>query len=261
MTGVTPERAASVHVERDDPVVVAAAAVDHGRPLALLVDEEIEVVADELHLVQGLLEGDRRGLMGLLAHHERTVTGHRHRADLVLDVAVVLHGGAGRSTGPGHRSGDRLGRVLAAMDLAAVGGAPHLRRHLVQREVERSHLVLGGCLGPQDRSLRLRGQLDPYLALRLSGVALSLQQHLDPDDPMVVLLEARELVLHVLAKALRDLALPTADHNVHADLPLMGRGHRPLVTPARVDPPAREVESVRPTWSSTPHPPAETVAA
>src|SRR5688500_1566307 len=75
----------SVDLEGDDSVVVAAAPVDDGRSLALLVDVEVEVVTDELHLVEGLVEGHRDRAVGLLADHERTVTGHGDRADLALD--------------------------------------------------------------------------------------------------------------------------------------------------------------------------------
>ncbi len=60
------------------------AAVDDRGSLALLVDEQVEVVADQLHLVERLVERHRAGRVGLLAHHERAVAGDRDRADLAL---------------------------------------------------------------------------------------------------------------------------------------------------------------------------------
>jgi len=85
-------------------------------------------VADQLHLVERLLQGDRARRMGLLAHDERTVAGHRDRTDLVvgdLDVVRLRDGAVG---GPGHRPRDGLRGVLAAVDLAAVGGTEDDKR-------------------------------------------------------------------------------------------------------------------------------------
>ena len=110
----------------------------------------------------------------------------------------------------------------AVVDPAAVGGAAHLRGHLVEGQVERGHLVLGGGLGPDHRSLGERGQLDAYGAVVLARVALVLDLDLDPDDPVVVLLEPGELLLDVTAEPVRQLAVTTRDHNFHVNLPLLG---------------------------------------
>jgi hypothetical protein len=53
----------------------------------------------------------------------------------------------------------------------------------------------------------------------LPRVALVLDLDLDADDAMVVLLESRELLRDVTAKAIRQLAVPTRDHNFHVNLP------------------------------------------
>src|SRR5690606_11620990 len=54
-------------VEADDAVGPAAAAVDGARLHGLLVDEEVERVADELHLVERLVDAHRLGVVQLLA--------------------------------------------------------------------------------------------------------------------------------------------------------------------------------------------------
>ena len=71
----------------------------------------------------------------------------------------------------------------------AVGGPAHLGGHLVQRQVQGAHLVLGGGLGPDHRALGERRQLDAHGAVGLARVAFLLDLHLDADDPVVVLLE------------------------------------------------------------------------
>ena len=75
------------------------------------------------------------------------------------------------------------------MDAAPVGGAAHLRGHLVQCEVERRHLVSGTGFGPDHRALGKCGQLQTYGAVGLARVALTLDLDVHPHDPVVVLLE------------------------------------------------------------------------
>src|SRR5690348_17787974 len=47
--------------QADHPVVVATAAVDDAEAVTIAVMEQVEVVADELHLEQGLVDGHRAG--------------------------------------------------------------------------------------------------------------------------------------------------------------------------------------------------------
>ena len=83
----------------------------------------------------------------------------------------------------------------AVVDPSPVGGASHLGGHLVEREVERSHLVVGAA------SARITGPLETAVSSTLHGsvvlarIALVLDLHLDPDDSMVVLLESSQLLL------------------------------------------------------------------
>src|SRR5262245_51694743 len=75
--------------QSDHAVVVALAPVDHGRLLVLLVDEQVEVVTDELHLVERLAEGHRCCMVGLLADDRGSVAHHRQGSGLALEALVV----------------------------------------------------------------------------------------------------------------------------------------------------------------------------
>ena len=95
---------------------------------------------------------------------------------------------------------DRDRGVSAAVHPATVGGAPHLGGHLVQRQVEGGHLVVGGGLGPDHRALGERSELDADGTVGLARVAFLLDLDLDADHPMVVLLQPGELLLDMLAE-------------------------------------------------------------
>ena len=69
--------------------------------------------------------------------------------------------------------------------------------HLVQRQVEGGHLVLGGGLGADHRALGEGGQLDADGAVGLARVALLLDLDLDADDPWSCFSEPGELLLDV----------------------------------------------------------------
>src|SRR6516165_4802396 len=60
----------------DDPVFVAATAVDHAEPVAFAVVEQVEVVTYEFHLQQGLVDRHRPGRVHLLAQHQGAVALH-----------------------------------------------------------------------------------------------------------------------------------------------------------------------------------------
>src|SRR4029079_6891777 len=57
----------------------------------------------------------------------------------------------------------------------------------------------------------------------LTGVSLLLDLDLHPDDPVIVLLEAGQLLFDVTAEPVGHLAVPSIDHNVHVDLPCLVR--------------------------------------
>src|SRR5437764_619795 len=54
--------------QSDDPVVIAPAPVDDARRPAFGIDEQVEVVPDQFHLEQRLVERHRRGDVVLLTH-------------------------------------------------------------------------------------------------------------------------------------------------------------------------------------------------
>ena len=57
-----------------------------------------------------------------------------------------------------------------------------------------------------------------YGSVVLARVLLVLDLDLDPDDPVVVLLQPGELLLDVLAEPVGHLAVPSRDHNLHVNL-------------------------------------------
>ena len=142
--------------------------------------------------------------------------------DLALGVDGLVRGRARRPRPVVEQVGDAV--VLVLVLAAAVGGPAHLRRHLVERQVEGAHLVLGGGLGPDDRTLGEGRQLDADGAVGLARVAFVLDLHLDADDPMVVLLEPGELLGDVTAEAVRELTVSAGDDHVHGYLQIPVRG-------------------------------------
>src|SRR5215831_20044091 len=84
--------------EADDAVVVPATAVDNAELPALAVVVGEEVVADQLHLEQRLIDGHRVGCVELLPDDERTFAFHldRHQAGHGrLGFGLVLVAGEG----------------------------------------------------------------------------------------------------------------------------------------------------------------------
>src|SRR5689334_6160079 len=71
LPGSTHRGQGGVRLEPDDAVAPAAAAVDDARPPGLGVDEQVEVVPDELHLVERLLQRHGPGLVVLGADDDR----------------------------------------------------------------------------------------------------------------------------------------------------------------------------------------------
>src|SRR6266567_449479 len=97
--------------QADHPVVVAATAVDDAEAVALAVMEQVEVVTDEFHFEQGLIDRHRARRVHLLAQDQRAVTLHLDGDQAALRVSPVLavHGGGDRRRGGG-RGGGRVRR-------------------------------------------------------------------------------------------------------------------------------------------------------
>src|SRR5919108_2028051 len=74
-------RSRSLLGEPDHTVVVAAPTVNDARVMALGVAEEVEVVPDQFHLLQSLVNGHGRGTVVFLTDYQRPVTFHLDRDD------------------------------------------------------------------------------------------------------------------------------------------------------------------------------------
>ena len=100
----------------------------------------------------------------------------------------------------------------------AVGRLAELGHQLVQGEVEGRRLVLRRGLGADHRALGPYGDLDPAGLVVLALVALRRELDLDPDDPVVELLQPGDLLRHVSAELLGHVAVAGLDDNIHAYL-------------------------------------------
>src|SRR6185437_9323808 len=139
-------------------------------------------------------------------------------------------------------------RVVTDMMVAlpAVKCSPHARVQLGQRHVQRRETILSGGLGPDRRAAGHDREFYPLLLTRLPGVALDRHFHIDSDRLLVQLLQLLQLGSGEILEPSGHVRLPTVEDDFHELSPL----------PSDV-----EAAPVRPTWSSTPHPPAEGFAA
>src|SRR5580692_7763660 len=279
--------------QADDPVVVAPTAVDHAEPVALAVVEQEEVVTHEFHLQQGLVDRHRPGGVDLLAQQQRAVALHLDRdhgtvrLGPVEPVVLVVQFAGAR---PGyavaverrcrerrrhllvrHQGGRAQRHVVVLVDLAPVGGPAEAVFEFGEGEIQRRVPVVGGRLGPDRGAAGPDGQFDALTAIRLPRVAFLGDLHIDPYRLLVKLLELGELGGGVLTETRRDGYVASADDDFHHD-PLPVR-LRPIWSTQLPWPRFRlswirlscvrlnRVALARPTWSSTPHSPAEGVAA
>src|SRR5437588_6008194 len=161
--------------QADHPVVVAAAAVDDAEAVTLAVVEQVEVMTDELHLEQGLVDGHRAGRVHLLAQDQRAVALHLDRDQAALGFGLIRVGAFVGVAGPGPRdpmavhvgSGRRGARTRTrrglrhragqyarrpdrdgVLDLAPVGGTAQAGLELGEGQVQRGVPVVRGRLGP-----------------------------------------------------------------------------------------------------------------
>src|SRR4051812_41517707 len=161
--------------------------------------------------------------MGLLAHHQGTVSGDGQRADLVRRHLVLGDGVFGNGCTAVHRLpgvdvSQAFRRPLATVHAAAVGRLADLGTEPVQADVEGCLLGLTARFGPDHRTLGVHGELDTHRSVVLSRVLLLTDFHLAPQYPMIDLLDSLEFFLDVLPEAVTDLAVMTLDNDVHGNL-------------------------------------------
>src|ERR1017187_198613 len=269
----------------DHPVVIATAPVDDAEAVAVTIVEEIKVVTDEFHLQQGLVDRHRRSRVHLLAHHQRAVAFHLDRHELALRLHLVEVSPAGlivhlAGPRPGHavavepRLSRRHGQlklaestrkhwrhacqhirrphrnVVTVLDLAPVGGPAESGFEFREGQVERGVPVVRRRLGPDRGTTGPDRQFDAFAVIRLPWVTFLGNLHVDPHRLGVQLLEPGQLGGGVLTETFRDSEVASPDDDFHLD-------------PHSVDfaLSSRGAALARPTWSSTPHSPAEGFAA
>ena len=202
------------------------AVVDRAGLLGRLLDEEVEGVADELHLVERLVDRHGHGLMQLLADDDGRVS------QLRLDGDARFGRGRGRVLDrrvPGVGDDDGLldtGRLplllgdldrVAAVVLLAVACAAQALGQLAHGDVEGREAVGGTGLGPDDRALRDHGDLGALGGIGLARVALVGDLDLDALDARVELLDLGGLLLDVVPQARTDLSAAADDGDVHGE--------------------------------------------
>ena len=184
------------------------AAVDDGRAAGGLVDEEVEVVADELHLGQRVIDGHRVGRVLLGAHDLAEL----NLLDLIL-VRIGLRSGLRGllDQGSGGLAHGHGGAVAGAADLAAgldlAQGALHLAQGGLEGGVEAVLLRLGAG----EVALARGGDLDAVGTIRAAGVRLVLQLDVEERQGRIEALNLGELALDTLGEVLRDLHVAPGD--------------------------------------------------
>ena len=234
-------------VQPDHAVGPATPPVDHARHARLGVHEQEEVVPDQLHLVERLVQAHRHGRVGLLPDHDRAValvptafgragsrlgSGSRSRSasDLSDDVRRGRRdcGGRGRSRsglglvdryGAGCHLGEPLRGPSTAVDPLAVAHPAQPLEQLAHRHVQCCVRVVGTGLGAHDRSPVQAGDLYPVAGLGLPAVGLMRDHDVQALHPRRQLRDLGQLFLEMPAKALGHLGVPTSDDDLHDDPP------------------------------------------
>jgi hypothetical protein len=204
--------------QADEAVVVGVPAVDDRRLAGVGALEEVEVVADELHLVEGLVDGHRRSGMLLLPHDppgEVLV----EVGDVGAVAELAVGGGSGREADLGGVVGHAHagGGAPAVVHAAAVGRAAQAVVELGGGHVERRVEVGAVGLGPDDGTLSAEGDLHALAVGRLARVLLVEELHVHPQDLQLAVeaVDLTDLVLDVLAVVLGDFDVTTTDDDLH----------------------------------------------
>src|SRR5437763_10783175 len=208
--------------ERDDSVVVCAAAVHHAGSPRLLVHEQVEVVSEQFHLEQCVVDGHRFAVVLLLPH------------DVPRLVVVLLDGELGDAVQyrfrqrrcervrlvqrrqAGCRGSHRDRSAPAAVYPAPVGHPPQPAVELGDGEVEGAVEVAGTGLGTNHRSAGDAGDLQTLAVVGLTRVAFVEKLDVDSDDLLVVALDLVELLADVYAVVIGHLDVAALDDDVHA---------------------------------------------
>src|SRR5699024_11007234 len=161
----------------------ALAAVDHLGVAGFGIEEQEEVMADELHVVERvvnahglggvLLLADDHGAAGLGQIRLRRLRGLRGFGGLGRQVlerrGQLLVGGHGAQA----RSLPLVGAVAAAaVVLAAVAGAAQSFEEFAVGDVQRAVEIVRPGLGADDRAVLVHGELHAVAELGLPGVLL-----------------------------------------------------------------------------------------
>src|SRR5215831_20343524 len=208
----------------DETVLIAVTAVDDARVTAGIVPEQVEVVPDQLHLQQGLVDAHWVGRVEFLPHHDRPVPLHLDGDDIVPagpggrlrgrrpvrdrsiagNTGVVVAPGTGRrARSLGHRlaigrehrqgAGGTFRRRCRMPVLAPVPRPPQARLQLGERAIQRRVAVVRRRFRADDRAARADGQLDALTPVGLTWVALGGNLDVDPDRLAVQPLDLAQL--------------------------------------------------------------------
>ena len=193
-------------------------AVDDRRLPGVGAQEEEEVVADQLHLVEGLVDVHRGGRVVLLAHDpagEVLIEVGDVRPLRELPVAVEGLGDTGVGGAGAHPHAGR--GPSSVVDAAAVGGLAQPVVELAGGQVQRRVEVRRSGLGPDHRPLAAERDLHALALAGLAWVLLVEELHVDAQDLEfpVEPVETADLVLDVLSVVLGDFDVPATDHDLH----------------------------------------------
>src|SRR5680860_386881 len=185
------------HVKMDDTVVIAFAAVDDARLHAVLLHEQVEVMADQLHLVERLIECHDLRVVGLLPDDERAIAHHLKRTFLADgDVVLVAHSSVFSLDDHCRCCGNRNRAPVAVVDPRSINGPAQPRLQFVDHGVQGRMLVGRRRLGADSRTARPQCHFDAGCAVMLAWILFVGDFDFDAKDlvALVVLLDAGELV-------------------------------------------------------------------